>query len=131
MAQLKTSENAIIAKSPHVGEPKPSISPPMRAPVTPKPDLPRLMPGKEFVYEGRRGYLDGIIAYLTRRFGGNVHAKRVVRVTSDLSVRWPPSVADSCSSTHKDSWICYDFRKRRVMPMSYSVIQSAYWLCPT
>ena len=72
--------------------------------------------------------LDGIIAHLTRECGGNVHNKGVVKVTSsggsscgcgdavDLG-----SYRSFLSKNSPNSWICYDFRERRVTPTSYSI----------
>ena len=74
--------------------------------------------------------LDGIIAHLTREYGGNVHEKNVVRVTaSDLDFDWrrAENVVDLgsdwifCSGYSPNQWICYDFIDRRVIPTSYSV----------
>ena len=74
--------------------------------------------------------LDGILAYLTLEFGGNVHNKGIVDVAASSvyynSTRYRPEnaadpVCQYISNDEKDSWICYDFKDRRVVPTSYSV----------
>ena len=73
---------------------------------------------------------DGIIAHLTRECGGNVHKKGVVNVTAsscygdsfkpenavDLGSDEPFASKDS-----PNSWLCYDFKERRVAPKSYTI----------
>ena len=75
--------------------------------------------------------LDGIIARLTRECGGNVHTKGIVNVTASGCLRdsWKPENAVDLGSNSffasKDSpnsWICYDFKERRVTPTSYSIM---------
>ena len=82
--------------------------------------------------------LDGIIAHLTRMCGGNVHDKGIVKVTVSSNCTHadskPGNLVDFgtnfwfASDNKKDSWICYDFKKRRVAPMTYSIksIDDAY-----
>ena len=77
--------------------------------------------------------LDGIIAHLTRKCGGNVHEKGVVTVTaSSVGSGRPENVVDLTSDSYfftkdsPDSWIRYDFEGRRVTPTSYS-IRSMNW----
>ena len=75
--------------------------------------------------------LNGIIAYLTRKFGGNVDDNGIVAVTlsttytgGDYAAKYAADLgSDSmCHSENKPgSWVCYDFKERRVSPMSYSV----------
>ena len=100
-------------------------------------------PKQEFVYHAdREGQsppplfppkLDGVIAYLTREFGGNVHDKGIVNVTaSNVRRDHPKEAVDLGTSTlfesknWPNSWICYDFKERRVIPTSYSV-RSSHW----
>jgi hypothetical protein len=88
--------------------------------------------------------LDGIIAYLTKKHGGNVHEKGIVTITSK-SVPDPrhalANVADftsdssflsSCSEKRWDGdewvpvhepgqWVCWDFREMRVRPSHYTL----------
>ena len=75
--------------------------------------------------------LEGIIAHLTRECGGNVHDKNVVNVTASCVFKDDNSYqrrvvelgTDSflCSNDAKDTWVCYDFKDRRIIPTSYSV----------
>ena len=91
---------------------------------------PRSCIGKKFVYDESKK-LDGVIAYLTSEWGGNVHDKGIVNVTASSvhSDHSQPKNAvdlttDSCfwSESKPNSWICYDFKERRVIPTSYSVM---------
>ena len=74
--------------------------------------------------------LDGIIAHLTRKCGGNVHEKGIVTVTASSCLgdgAKPENAVDLksdlyfCSKDLPNSWICYDFGGRRVTPTSYSI----------
>ena len=79
--------------------------------------------------------LDGIIAHLTRACHGNVHKQGVVRVTVSAvtfqgGYLWggaPANVADLGTDSFvrcqldPNSWICYDFKQRRVAPTSYTI----------
>jgi hypothetical protein len=91
---------------------------------------------------------DGMIAHLTRECGGNVHDCKVVDVTSGSfekeiygAYNNEPMLAaknaadletDSCfMSAYRDNkediphtrnnWICYDFKKRRIVPTHYTI----------
>ena len=87
---------------------------------------------KEFVYNDMRG-LDGVIAYLTRECGGNVHDKGIVNVRAssiaynNYKDNHPKHAADLGtdsryeSGDERNSWICYDLRNWRVIPKSYAV----------
>jgi uncharacterized coiled-coil protein SlyX len=76
--------------------------------------------------------LDGIIFYLTRKHGGNVHDKGIVTITSksvDHNPRYAlRNAADLTSDLffHSENqpgqWICLDFRKLRVRPTHYTII---------
>ena len=74
--------------------------------------------------------LDGIVAHLTRECNGNVHEKGVIEVTAssietrhfapkDVVSQKESSVFFTTSAEH--SWICYDFKSRRVFPTSYCI----------
>ena len=77
--------------------------------------------------------LDGIIRHLALQCCGNVHKKGIVNVTassvldSDYMSCDPKNAVDfdrdSSFSSHNEpnSWICCDFKDRRVIPTSYSV----------
>ena len=84
--------------------------------------------GGEFVYNEARP-LDGIIAHLTREFGGNVHLKKVVEVTASSvgGNGWAKNAVELGTDSRfftevkPNQWICYDFKERRVAPTSYSI----------
>ena len=90
------------------------------------------IPGTQFVCEKNK-ILDGIIANLTKKCGGNVHTMGLVTVTASSfsNSNWeeylPQYVAyvdttDFWSSEdEQDPWICYDFKDRRVAPTSYTL----------
>jgi hypothetical protein len=76
--------------------------------------------------------LDGIISYLTRKHGGNVHEKGIVTITSKSvdSTRpdcAPQNVADLTTESYfyadaePDQWICWDFGELRVYPTHYTI----------
>jgi hypothetical protein len=76
--------------------------------------------------------LDGIISYLTRKHGGNVHDKGIVTITSQSVYEDNPkyatrSVADLASDSYfwsKDEpgqWVCWDFHEMRVHPTRYTI----------
>ena len=83
---------------------------------------------KEFICNGSNS-LNGIISYLSDKCGGNVHDQGIVNVTASsfIDVRVPKhaveirSDSEFCSSDEENSWICYDFKDRRVIPTSYTV----------
>ena len=75
--------------------------------------------------------LNGIIAHLTRKYG-NLQTNGLVEVTHrhprrDRQSRNPAAVleftsSDGCELVHDDtSWICYDFKDRRVFPTSIAL----------
>ena len=71
-------------------------------------------------------FLDGVIARLTTACGGNVHELGVVEVTTSSGGDGRRAVelgtdSDFCSGDRPNSWICYDFKGRRVAPTSYSI----------
>jgi hypothetical protein len=73
--------------------------------------------------------LDGIIADLTKRCGGNVHDRRVIKVTeSSYHAEFPGKNAvdllvDSyyLSLNSPEAWICYDFKNMRIKPTHYTI----------
>jgi hypothetical protein len=76
--------------------------------------------------------LDGIIAYLTRKHGGNVHEKGIVTITSksvyDGGRQYPISQladlhigSDFWSGNSPNQWICWDFHDLRIRPTRYSI----------
>jgi hypothetical protein len=79
--------------------------------------------------------LDGIIAYLTQKHGGNVHEKGIVILTSKSVFTDDPN-ARNCtlpalvdlqsrpwfvSKGKPNQWVCWDFREMRVRLTSYTV----------
>ena len=89
----------------------------------------------EFICDKSKEF-EGIIAHLTRKCGGNVHSEGIVDVTGagvHDNESYPMYAVDlgekrSCylSANKPNSWICYDFKERRVIPKSYSV-RSCGW----
>jgi hypothetical protein len=76
--------------------------------------------------------LDGIISYLTRKHGGNVHDKGIVTITSKSVVTGNPkfavrNIADLASASRffsKDEprqWAYWDFREMLVHPTHYTM----------
>jgi uncharacterized coiled-coil protein SlyX len=105
---------------------------------TPVPPVspPKSLKAAEFPLQAAKP-VDGIISYLTRKHGGNVHDKGIVTITSksvynDAPNHAPQTVADLtsdwgfASKTEPGQWICWDFGKMRVRPTHYT-IRSA-WL---
>ena len=76
----------------------------------------------------------GILTYLTRKFGGNVHDKGIVNVTGS-SIRiededefQPKDAADfsrlssyQANGSQENAWLCYDFKDRKVIPKAYVI----------
>jgi hypothetical protein len=72
--------------------------------------------------------LEGVISYLTRKHGGNVHDKGIVTITSksdkyddvrkvaDLTSDW-----GFMSKNEPGQWVCWDFRELRVRPTHYTI----------
>ena len=125
----KVSRNESAAEVPALSEEVARLKEAEAKPAKNVPATPTQVTGTEFVYNEERP-LDGIIAYLTRKCRGNVHKKGVVNVTSSgCAGNWckPKNVVDFksdsyfSSTTAPHSWICYDFKKRRVTPTSYSI----------
>jgi hypothetical protein len=74
---------------------------------------------------------DGIISYLTKKHGGNVHEKGIVTITSK-SVHHDPrwglkriadlTVASNfCSQNDPGQWVCWDFGEMRLRPTRYTL----------
>jgi hypothetical protein len=77
-----------------------------------------------------RKSLDGIISYLTKKHGGNVHEKRVVAMTASSVSRdyhSPQNAADFstdsvfASDNAPGQWICWDFGEMRIRPTHYTI----------
>jgi hypothetical protein len=87
--------------------------------------------GVEFPLKENKS-LDGIISYLIRKHGGNVHDKGIVTITSKSvyasdsiwSARNIGDVIDHCAFWSKNEpgqWICWDFHEMRVRPTHYTI----------
>jgi len=88
--------------------------------------------------------LNGIIAYMTRECGGNVHDCNAVVVTSSTIycnyvaknvVDLEDRDSQFCSAFHRkeedipharNNWICYDFGERRIVPTHYAIRTYGY-----
>jgi hypothetical protein len=77
--------------------------------------------------------LDGIIAYLTSKCGGNVHQRGIVNVTASSAGSMAPAVADlqsrilfyQSAAREPDPWICYDFKNLQVTLTHYALLSYA------
>jgi hypothetical protein len=78
------------------------------------------------------GSVNGIVAYLTQRHGGNIHHSRIVTITASSVYRDDPNfrpkhVADLGSDTRFTSqdiagqWLRWDFREMRVRVSHYTI----------
>jgi hypothetical protein len=80
---------------------------------------------------------NGVISYLTAKYGGNVHDKGVVEITaSSVEKSWcgtevpPRNTADIKSDSYfesenkPDQWICWDFKTLIIEPTYYTVRSS-------
>jgi hypothetical protein len=101
-------------------------------PVSPETSNDRLFvaksPAAEFA-PSSSSCLNGIIAHLTRRCGGNVHDRNVVTIRASSNVR---GHADKYAADLEarplfhslktaDSWLCYDFKDMRIEPTHYTI----------
>jgi hypothetical protein len=87
-------------------------------------------PGRELKLK-RDSPLDGIIAYLTSKCGGNVHDRGVVDVTAiSIGSGAAQNVADlqnrstflQSKNTESNPWVCYDFKNLQVTPTHYALL---------
>jgi hypothetical protein len=107
-----------------------SPSPPQSKRASRRPESPAL----SFPFQ-ESAPLNGIIAYLTSKHGGNVHDTGVVRISAKSAMASEPArnVADLAddssmfqSSYEPDQWICWDFQKRVVCATHYSLAGVKY-----
>jgi hypothetical protein len=112
------------------------FEPPGSAPAPPKPAGPPAVPLRERKFPAIVSPIQGIIDHLTKRYGANVVIAGRVLVTAssvytDAAFSTPKNVADinfdSAFSTNDepDSWICWDFKEKRVLPTDYSIGSAA------
>jgi uncharacterized coiled-coil protein SlyX len=106
---------------------------PIATPTPVPPVSPSTLPsGVEFPLK-KAWPPDGIISYLTRKHGGNVHDEGIVTITSksvksDQSEYAVRNVADLSSAyswflskNKPGQWICWDFHEMRVRPTHYTI----------
>jgi hypothetical protein len=84
--------------------------------------------------------LSGIISFLTKRHGGNVHDLNIVKITASTAVVWhdadrgPAKYAAELGRCHSffqsvdrpDQWLCYDFGAARVRLSGYSLMSYSW-----
>jgi hypothetical protein len=76
--------------------------------------------------------LEGIIAHLTQKCGGNVHKNGIVVVTASSAFRLADRAVQFTHSSWfqsenlRNQWICYDFRKMTIIPSHYTVQTANY-----
>jgi hypothetical protein len=110
-----------------------------RPPPTPKPSAapaPAASQKKVEIPLKADKSLDGVISYLTKQHGGNVHDKGIVTITSKSifdESRWSlRNVADLStdlwfwSKDEPGQWICWDFHEMGIRPTNYTI--RARWL---
>jgi hypothetical protein len=123
--QLKSPLGALSSQS----KPLPPI-PDSLWPTQPRPEPEQSMSTVEIPAKVAKS-LDGIISYLTTKYGGNVHDRGIVTVLSRSSHDDPKlavrNVADLTSDSRfysKDEpgqWVCWDFRQMRVRLAQYTI----------
>lgn len=82
---------------------------------------------KEFPYEEGKEF-KGIINYLTKKTGGNIHDNKTIEITSNSISNHPKYLLDFNKSSFymtqtsiKNAWICFDFKRRKVEISNYSI----------
>jgi septal ring factor EnvC (AmiA/AmiB activator) len=85
--------------------------------------------------------LRGIIAYLTKEYGGNVHDQGIVKISSSGAYTEQPETSpkviadlkskscfvsafrkkDEAIADTPNKWLCYDFKNRRVIVTNYTI----------
>jgi hypothetical protein len=83
--------------------------------------------------------LDGIIAYLSRRHGGNVHDKGIANVSASSIYGYTMAKNAVDLANHQqnffhslnspDQWLCYDFKERRIQLTKYSIAAHTNGYC--
>jgi hypothetical protein len=78
--------------------------------------------------------LDGIIAYLTTKYGNNVHDAGIVDITAssiegnEPTEHHPKFVADFKDGPHfgtrsqENPWLCFNFKSMRIIPTHYTIV---------
>jgi hypothetical protein len=78
--------------------------------------------------------VDGILSYLTWKYGGNVHDKGIVTITANDTgengitspLRNAANLTDYsrcrvCNGEWSHQWVCWDFHELRVRPTQYTI----------
>ena len=136
VSRLKGAEAKRAVTPPQVAAPALAKKKPPQSPqvASPLPPLRQGVTGKvrarkelEFRFNKERP-LEGVIAHLTRKCGGNVHDKGVVSITSSQERGLPAKhVANLDTDTNceilinPEARIRYDFKEWRLAPTSYSI----------
>ena len=124
----RETEQHQASPPPQPPPPPPPPPPQTSAPLgTPQSSATRELRKIEIPYEGQS--LNGIIAYLTRQCGGNVHEKGAVTVTASNKGgdAEPKDIVDLGTDSYfytineENSWVCYDFKDRGVIPTGYAI----------
>jgi hypothetical protein len=98
-------------------------------PVSPDASTARSVTGRAIGLK-RDSPLDGIIAYLTSKCGGNVHERGIVTVTGSSNSSRAPTVADlqnrasnfQSAVSESNPWVCYNFKNLQVTPTHYALL---------
>jgi hypothetical protein len=106
-----------------------SLVPRLILSVSPSPLISGRYYGRSVPYNGRP--LDGIIAFLSREIGGNVHDQGIVEVSASdrqwsecgvaVVVDFNSDLKGFATPNSENSWICIDFKARVVRPTHYSI----------
>jgi uncharacterized coiled-coil protein SlyX len=108
------------------GSPAPQATPTPVPPISPSKSLKEV----EFPLNEAESF-DGIIFYLTRKHGGNVHDKGIVTITTkSVGTSARPIVRNLAdftpysnffSNREPGQWVCWDFHEMRVRPTHYTI----------
>jgi hypothetical protein len=138
LEQMRSTSPTPIATAPPVPIPTPSVSPTPPPKKTSwfsklKPTLSKSLTPVDCPLKNDKP-LEGIISYLTRQHGGNVHDKGIVTITAksvwadDKDSRWTlRNLADVTydswfsSKNEPNQWVCWDFKERCIRPTHYTV----------
>ena len=128
VARLKRDESRRDTKPAPTAAPAPTPAP-APAPAARPAARPAPAPKRVEIPYIQAKPLSGILEHLTNECGGNVHDKKEVDVTAS-SVNYIYAAKNAAdprthlafwSNDEPNSWICYDFKDRRVTPTSYSL----------
>jgi uncharacterized coiled-coil protein SlyX len=104
----------------------------LKSPIAAPTPVPPVSPSKshktvEFPLKEAKSF-EGIISYLTRKHGGNVHEMGIVTITAKSAEDDSPrcAVQNLVSNYEPGQWVCWDFGKMRVRPTHYTI--KSYYL---